>query len=97
MHWLELLVGTGFLGLILAPIIHRRGNLERWLRLAQAILAQILAETPASRVPTTTTQQTALVETLAVKLQAAGVPRKYASGLAAEALRLEQRIPAPKD
>lgn len=94
MHWLELLVGTGFLGLILGPIIHRRGNLERWLRLAQTILAQILADAPTPK-PMTTAQQTALVETIALKLQGAGVPRKYAAGLAAEALRLEQRIAPP--
>lgn len=94
MGWLEIIIGSGIIGLILGPIIHRRGNLERWLRLAQTLLAQILA-TNGELIPKTAQDQTLLVQQITSKLVAAGVPRKYAAGLAAEALRLEQRIPGP--
>lgn len=91
MHWIELLVGTGFLGLILGPWVRRHGQMERWLRLAQTILSQILAGLPAA--PKTLAGQNVLVDSVAERLVAQGVPRKYAAGIAADALRLDQRVP----
>lgn len=96
MGWLEAIISSGVLGLILGPILHRRGNMDRWLRLAQTLLAQLLAQMQASKIPQTPVGQTLLVDTLTQSLLARGVPKKYAAGLASEALRLEQRIPPPR-
>lgn len=96
MGWLEAIISSGVLGLILGPILHRRGNMDRWLRLAQTLLAQLLAQMPTSKIPVTAVAQTLLVDKLTESLLARGVPKKYAAGLASEALRLEQRIPPPR-